>query len=182
MTGPERSRSDQATGSFAAGAIHLGRGRMSEAVPLLIGRPASVSQGDAWVLLVHGLLASQNGTDGLIGFDSLEHGVERWRETIDGLDRPNSAPRVISRYLAGLLAVARGDTTTATRLARELDQIDRHNDPYFAPEFRDPRELAQTIRAYRWFRADRCDESIRFLDTEKGSYWLGDVASSPLAS
>jgi hypothetical protein len=66
--------------------------------------------------------------------------------------------------------------------ATRLEKLNRRDDPYVPADYRNPHELAQTVLAYRDFRLGRCEAALRKLDDEKGSYWLGVVASSPLAS
>ena len=184
MTAKNRSAFEQETGSFGAGAIRLGRGRAVEALPLLMGHRGTAVEGDGWTLLVHGALADRDGSaPGPIDLDSIARGIDRWHQTLDGFDRPTSSTRVVTSYLDGLLAVARGDTTAAAHWSNELDRLGRPpRDPWLPPEFRNPRELAQTVRAYRHLRAGQCDDALRDLDAISSPYWLGVVASSALAA
>jgi DNA-binding SARP family transcriptional activator len=181
MTEARRSENDRTVGSFAIASLRFARGDVDGARLMLDGQAASrATGGDAWVLLVHGLLANRGDTGARL--DTLARAIEHWRQTLPGFDQPTSAHSVVARYLGALLAVARGDTTPALRLAAELDDLAERHDPLLPPEFRNPHELAQTIRVYRDFRAGRCESALRHLDAEKGSYWLGVIASSPLAA
>jgi hypothetical protein len=181
MTMRGRNEYDHSLGSFAIAALRFGRGSVTTAIPMLeIDEAKRVSAGDAPVILVHGLLA--NHADTAVDLDSLGRAIERWRQTLAGFDRPTSTPPIVADYLEGLLAVARGDTARARQAAMALEDLDRRHDPNLSPEFRRPADLAHTIRAYGDFRSGRCESALRELDAEKGVYWLGVIASSPLAS
>jgi DNA-binding SARP family transcriptional activator len=179
MTDARRSDYERTTGSRAAAALHFARGSVDAAVPMLAAESGRPNGGDAWVLLVHGLLANRSGA---VRLDTLPRAIDRWRQSLDGFGQPTHAPAVVSRYVDGLLAAERGDSAEAMRAAAELDEMSGRRDPYLASDFRNPRELAQTIRAYRDYRRGRCEDALRALDTEKKPYWLGTIASSQLAA
>src|SRR5262249_23540197 len=86
MTDKGRSDYDRMTASFAMAALRFGEGRVAAAVPLLESSDATrVVSGDAWIVLVHGLLITRTDAASL---DSLDHAVERWRQTLAGFDQP----------------------------------------------------------------------------------------------
>jgi DNA-binding SARP family transcriptional activator len=179
MTDRSHSEFDRIYGSFAIAALRFGQGHSAAAISYLdIDGAKRAIAGDAWIIRVHGLIA--NHADAQL--DTLGPAIERWRQTLAGFDQPTSTPRIIARYLAGLLAVSRGDSAGALAAAADLDNLGRRHDPWVPADFRRPSELAQTVRAYREFRRGRCDAALRILDEVKGSYWLGVIASSPLAS
>jgi tetratricopeptide (TPR) repeat protein len=181
MTEDGKPTFEQATGSAAAGVLRLGQGRFRAALPLLVRRRAMAIDANAWTLLVQGVLANR-AVDGPIGLDSLASTLEHWRQSLGGFDQPTSAPSVVSVYLGGLLAAARDDTLSAGRSADQLERMRDRHDPYLPPESRDPRELARTVRAYQRLRTGRFNDALRELDAATAPYWLGVVASSPLAA
>lgn len=181
MNDHKRPEGERTAGAYGAAALDFARGRIVAALPLLDTRAATgVTGADSWVLLVYGLLA--NGVDTAVKLDSLARAIDRWRQTLNAFDQPTGSPAVVARYLGGLFAVIRGDTSQALRSADTLDAVLRRRDPFLPPDSRDPRELAQTIRAFAHYRANRCEDALRDLDAVRGPYWLGVVASSPLAS
>jgi DNA-binding SARP family transcriptional activator len=181
MTDARRSEYERTTASYAIAALRFARGRGDAATSFLDPRAATqLAGGNAWVLLVHGIIV--NGPGQSVRLDTLSDAIERWRQTLAGFGQPTHVPDVIARYLVGLLAADRGDTLEAMRAAAELDDIARRRDPYLPRDLRRARDLAQTIRAYRDLRGGRCDRALRALDTETSEYWLGIIASSPLAA
>jgi DNA-binding SARP family transcriptional activator len=172
---------ERRVGRFAVATLEFGRGNVTAGAGLLdTDDDKRVISGDARIIFVHGLLANRADTG--VDLDTLGRAIERWRQTLAGFDQPTSSPRLIARYLEGLLMATRGDSVGALRAATDLDELGHHHDFYLSPEFRKPGELAHTIRAYQDFRLGRYAVSLRELDAEKGAYWLGYIASSPLLS
>jgi hypothetical protein len=181
MTDRSRSEYDRLNGWLAIASLRFGEGRVSDALPFVQTEEATrLVGGEARVILVHGLLV--NRADSAMDLDAVARTIESWRQTLAGFDQPTHAPRLIARYLEGLIAAARGDTAGAVRAATDLDDLGRRPDLYVPAEFSNPLDLAQTVRAYSEFRRGHCEAAIHALDQEKGTYWLGNAASSPIAS
>jgi DNA-binding SARP family transcriptional activator/tetratricopeptide (TPR) repeat protein len=171
LAAPGRDGYSVAKGAYGLAAISLGSGRWDAARRLVTEHyePSLYREGLTTLVEASVLAPFARGPAEL---EALARDVDAWDMKAAASEQDGAAPRVGAAYLHGVLAAARGDTTRAMAIAREL-RVDTLG---VAGE---RRQSALTLRALVSYRGGRYGECVARLDSARVRGWFGDAASSP---
>ena len=173
MTNGYRAALEQHKGEYLAAGLLLAEGRVHNALSLLTVAHPTLEDNEALIILVYATLAEHLNV-GAANADSLRDVISRWEQGNNVYAPHSQSLDMITAYLLGLLAVERGDHRSALRDAAALAGM--------KDVWRDPRTLAEVIRAYAAFHEGNCNATLTHLDRSTSPIWLGTVASAVLAS